>query len=104
LWPEGTKPTGANAAQTPFLNREGASRIVFHLNPEFSGIEFALFYPGNGRWDNNGGKNYHIALAGKTEGPGQKRPSPKERLKSLIGQEQVCSQHVFDLNAAGQLA
>src|SRR4051812_2838923 len=38
LWPEGTKPAGTTAAQTPFLNREGASRIVFHLSPEFSDI------------------------------------------------------------------
>src|ERR1043166_3190928 len=38
VWPEGTKPAGANAAQTPFLNREGASRIIFHLSPEFSAL------------------------------------------------------------------
>src|ERR1043166_3934944 len=104
VWPEGTKPAGANAAQTPFLNREGASRIIFHLSPEFSALEFDLFYPASARWDNNGGKNYQIALAGTTEGPAQKGPSPQERLRSLIGQEEVRAQQVFHLNAAGQLA
>jgi len=50
--------------QTPFKKENGESRIAIALSPgaEYAAIEFVLFFPEEGRWDNNGRRNYQIAL------------------------------------------
>ena len=83
LWPEGTTAFGSNAARSPFASQNGDSCIRLRLSPaEYSSIEFALFYPQQSRWDNNGGKNYQIRLAGA--GPAQ---TPDERYFSGMAEE-----------------
>src|SRR5579864_9366195 len=63
-WPEGTTGAGPDAMQTPFLRQNGESRIAISLNSSDTGdqIEFALFFPEEGRWDNNGHRNYQIPI------------------------------------------
>jgi len=101
IWPEGTYQVGQTAAQTPFAVQGGESRIILRLNPaEFPIIEFALFYPKEGRWDNNGGKNYHIRLAQ----PATSAVRPAQALKAVLGEEQACSEQLFALNDLSQLA
>ena len=101
IWPEGTYQVGQTAAQTPFAVQGGESRIILRLNPaEFPIIEFALFYPKEGRWDNNGGKNYHIRLAQ----PATSAVRPAQALKAALGEEQACSEQLFALNDLSQLA
>ncbi len=64
LWPEGTRGFGRSAVQTPFLIHDGETGITIRLDPTlpFLFLDFALFFPGDNRWDNNHGKNYSIPL------------------------------------------
>jgi len=40
LWPEGTKPFGPSAAQTPFTEHAGKSQILLRFNPvDYSSLE-----------------------------------------------------------------
>ncbi len=64
IWPEGSRAFDGSAVQTPFLNQNGISQIIFRLHGalHFSFIEFVLFFPEEGRWDNNQGRNYRIKI------------------------------------------
>lgn len=63
-WPEGTRPSGKAALQTPFKKQNGESRILMKLDRslDFSVVDFVLFFPEEDLWDNNHGKNYQINL------------------------------------------
>ena len=63
-WPPGTVAAGQNAAQTPLAQNTDAPGLVFKLNgtEELVVLEFVLFYPDQGRWDNNNGRNYQVPL------------------------------------------
>jgi len=65
FWPEGTRNFNQMALQTPFLRQNGAIRLTIRLRrgPDYSSIDFALFFPDEGQWDNNNGLNYRIALS-----------------------------------------
>src|SRR5277367_6863722 len=54
-WPTGSHSYGSNAVQTPFARHNDESLVGIHLGlqPCYSAIEFALFFPDEGRWDNN---------------------------------------------------
>ncbi|MEW6441677.1 MAG: PEP/pyruvate-binding domain-containing protein [bacterium] len=70
-WPEGTKAFGRGALQTPFARGNGEEphvRIRLAGTSGFSALAFALFFPEEDRWENNHGKNYHLALPGP-QGP-----------------------------------
>jgi len=100
-WPAGTNAVGSSAAQTPFSIQNGDSQILLRINPsEYAVLEFALFYPKGGRWDNNGGRNYQIPI----QGPQRERTAVEPALKKLIGQESVCAEQLFDLKDIGQVA
>ncbi|MGA1789918.1 MAG: phosphohistidine-like domain-containing protein [bacterium] len=64
LWPEGTKMFGRSALQTPFLKQNGENRILIRLDRSVDHpiLDFVLFFPEDGRWDNNQGRNYRIKL------------------------------------------
>ena len=64
IWPEGTKTFDQQAVRTPFLNNHGSYKIAITLKRSsgFSSIPFALYFPEQDTWDNNGGKNYQIML------------------------------------------
>ena len=102
LWPEGTTAAGANAMQTPFINQNGEARIAIALNPEQPPeiIEFALFFPDEGRWDNNGHRNYQIAVPG-TAGQGG---SPQDALKAELGSAEVLFERVLELDGGSRMA
>ena len=65
-WPPGSRAFGRDAVQTPFTGHDSEARIVIRLDKpmDFPVMNFALFFPDTGRWDNNHGKNYHIRLPG----------------------------------------
>jgi alpha-glucan, water dikinase len=69
-WPEGSRAFGEAALQTPFTGADGKDRIRIKLNRSspFSFLEFVLFFPEKGRWDNNDGGNYPIPLQEKEQG------------------------------------
>jgi len=90
LWPEGTKAFGESAVQTPFANQNGESRILLRLDPaEHSMLEFVLFYPEQGRWDNNGGENYRIAITTGEQAAGQSGRSVEELIGPKIIQGEM---------------
>jgi alpha-glucan, water dikinase len=67
VWPEGSKPFGNSAVQTPFRDGNGKSSLNLRLNVNDlhrSSIAFVLFYPEEQRWDNNHGRNYRLNLSG----------------------------------------
>jgi alpha-glucan,water dikinase len=63
-WPEGTMSFDQSAVQTPFARRDdhGEILIKLDLSADFSLLEFVLFFPAEGRWDNNRGLNYRIEI------------------------------------------
>lgn len=69
-WPEGSRAYDHAALQTPFEAQDGRDVIVIKLagSLDYSLIDFVLFFPEEGRWDNNRGRNYRILIPGH-EGP-----------------------------------
>jgi alpha-glucan,water dikinase len=101
-WPAGTRAFGHTAVETPFESCDGESRIVIRLEPrqDVSLIGFVLFFPEEGRWDNNSGRNYYIEI------PGMMRASvsPMQALGEEMNRGEVSFEHVYDLGPDGQLA
>ncbi|MBC8554141.1 MAG: hypothetical protein H8D23_31410, partial [Candidatus Brocadiales bacterium] len=64
LWPGGSKAFDQTSVQSPFSSHNGKKQIIIRLDKmmDFSIINYVLFYPDTGQWDNNHGKNYHIKL------------------------------------------
>ncbi len=102
LWPEGTTAAGKDAMQTPFQRQNGESRVAIALSPATPSelIEFALFFPDEGHWDNNSQRNYQIALSGPTAA----RPSLEDSLKTQLGSAEMVTEHGFDVENLGRLA
>ena len=109
LWPEGTKMFGGSALQTPFLNQNGENRILIKLDRSVDHpiLDFVLFFPEDGRWDNNHGSNYRIELT-KPEGPPpsdpRNYPGPfeyseiaEEIIKAETGRDSWTLMHRFNL-------
>jgi len=102
-WPEGTTtPAGFSAMQTPFRKQNGESGVAIALNPDapYGFIEFVLFFPDDGRWDNNDNRNYQIVVPA-AEGSGT---TPLSALKAQFGQEEVVLERVFEVEDLGHLA
>ncbi|MDY6954201.1 MAG: hypothetical protein SWE60_22070, partial [Thermodesulfobacteriota bacterium] len=64
VWPEGSRPFDKAALQTPFLRQNGQGQLRIRLDRSmgFSSIDFALVFPDEDRWDNNGGADYQIKI------------------------------------------
>ncbi len=64
IWPEGSSAFDQAAVHTPFLGQNHQGRIIIKLDRalDFSLIDFVLFFPEGGRWDNNHGRNYQIEI------------------------------------------
>ena len=102
VWPEGSRAFDQVAVQTPFTGQEGATQITFRLGRafDFSLIDFVLYFPEEGRWDNNYGRNYRIRIPT----PGRSSLSPIQMLRSEIRQEMISHEHAYRLDNEGQLA
>ena len=101
LWPEGTTAAGPNAMQTPFPRNNAEGRVVIRLDraAALEAIEFVLFFPSDARWDNNGRRNYQIALSnGKAA-----RADLSEMLKARLKSAKILFERKFDLPDAGSL-
>ena len=63
-WPEGSRLFDQSAVQSPFTGRDGSGEILIKLDLSagFGLLEFVLFFPKEGRWDNNRGRNYRIVI------------------------------------------
>jgi alpha-glucan,water dikinase len=63
-WPEGSRAFDNAALQSPFIRKSGSGEVVIVLDfsAGFRLIDFVLFLPEQGRWDNNHGKNYRVEI------------------------------------------
>ncbi len=70
-WPSGSHPFDHAALRN--LLEPGAGQIVITIDRDtgFSLMDFVLFFPGDGSWDNNLGRNYRVEL-----------PAPEKRPKT----------------------
>jgi len=102
LWPEGTTAAGNDAMETPFRKENGESRIAIALSPPTVPelIEFVLFFPDEGRWDNNSRRNYQINLSG----PATPRTSLTDSLKTQLASGEILLERVFEVENLGRLA
>ncbi|GMT47561.1 MAG: hypothetical protein IEMM0007_1127 [bacterium] len=102
LWPEGSRAFGKGALQTPFTRHNNEGRVIVRLNKDlnFHILNFALFFPEEGSWDNNRGKNYRI----KIKLPVRKGPSPAQVLEEELKEQEVLFKDVYGLDPDGQLA
>ncbi len=95
-WPRGSVAFSETAVQTSFVGQDGENRVDISLDKDMDlpVINFALFYPDSGSWDNNGGKNYHI------EFPARERaafsPSDIRREMGIEGKILYEADHVID--------
>ena len=98
-WPPGTQKFGEAAVQTPFSKANGQSSVLIRLpaEAEQAALEFALFFPEEKRWDNNGGRNYEVPL-------GEAPPEPSVALRKDVKQEDVSFERTFDLGNGRKLA
>jgi alpha-glucan,water dikinase len=101
-WPPGTKAYGENAVQTPFAKSNGQAKVVIHLptSSEHATLEFALFFPDEKRWDNNGGRNYQVPLAGPEAGA----PDPLVALRADSANNEAAFERVFELENSCKMA
>jgi alpha-glucan, water dikinase len=102
FWPPGTMPAGQNAVQTPFAKQNGQAGVSIRLSPPsaYASLDFVLFFPDEGRWDNNGGRNYQIQL-GTTARPAG---AALAALRAQLGTESAVLERVFNIAGSGQLA
>ncbi len=96
-WPAGSHPFDHAALQN--LMEPGAGQIVIKLERDtgFGFMDFVLFFPSGGNWDNNLGRNYRVELpppekpqaAPPVAGPGPEGRPPEakkpERLPAVGG-------------------
>ncbi len=82
-WPSGSHPFDHAALQN--LLEPGAGQVVIKIDRDtgFNFMDFVLFFPSEGSWDNNLGRNYRVELpapeikeAGK---PGMEPEKPEAR-------------------------
>ncbi len=101
-WPEGTRPYDRLAVQTPFAGQNGRREIKIELDRTmaFSSIDFVLFFPEEGRWDNNNGRDYRIIIP-KSETPAA---TPAQAFSDELPKGQVCYEHTFEVEPERRLA
>jgi len=102
LWPEGSRSHGKTAVQTPFEPDSEGGRLVLRFPkarvPAF--LVFDLFSPETNRWENNGGRDFWIALAE----PGPSAAAALDTRLSSAGPPDRIRKKVFELDGGAQLA
>ncbi|MDA8086982.1 MAG: hypothetical protein M0Z75_09805 [Nitrospiraceae bacterium] len=61
-WPEGSRAFGSSAVQTPLEAKNNRITIEFEKPASARWLNFALFFPDEGRWDNNHGRDYRVEI------------------------------------------
>ena len=102
FWPKGRSSAGQAAVHTPFAKQNGEAGVVIRLDPAYTYLDFVLFFPDEGRWDNNDGRNYRIALA--RPGPDNPSISLLDVLHSQVKEGENIFERAFDVEGQWQLA
>jgi len=101
-WPAASQASGTSALQSPFRQENGESKLVLRIPTHLVGgqLEFDLYFPAEGRWDNNGNRNYQVPLElAQTLTSGS-----LEMLRPSEDEGEVLFERVFELEPGGQLA
>jgi alpha-glucan,water dikinase len=63
-WPEATRPAEGGTLDTAFPDGAGPRRLTVKLHPSNgdTSLDFVLFFPASGRWDNNRGLDYRVPV------------------------------------------
>ncbi|MDA8086502.1 MAG: hypothetical protein M0Z75_07370 [Nitrospiraceae bacterium] len=103
LWPEGSRIFGSSAVQTPLEGKNGGVIIRFEKTPGAKWLNFVLFFPDEGRWDNNRGRNYRIGISAAEVSPAPPGPLAscdsiaREIIEKETGKQSWTLMHRFDL-------
>ncbi len=101
VWPPDTQPMGVTAVQTPFAKQNGQLGIDIRMDlaADYASLDFVIFFPDEKRWDNNGGRNYQVALT-------KSKPTtdPQAVLRARLGEEELLFERAFDLGNQAKLA
>ncbi|MCL5024585.1 MAG: hypothetical protein M1497_14720 [Nitrospirae bacterium] len=89
FWPGGSHGFDHAAVRTPFVKQDGHGEILIRFDGSagFSSIDFVLFFPDEGRWDNNHGKNYRIEIPGREAQALPGSPALARVAEAIIEQE-----------------
>jgi len=100
-WPAGSISFGEEAVQSPFSIQNGSNRITITIDrkPDFSFMNFALYYPESDTWVNNQGKNFQIRLAERQKSA----VSPDVILKEDIKEKNPLFESDYDISPEGRL-
>lgn len=102
VWPEGTTIFDGAAVQTPLALRDGGRGVAITIgrSPDLMAIDFVLFFPDEGRWDNNGGRYYRIDLPPANGNS----PLPGQVLEKEIEEKEVLHRRMYHLEEGLELA
>ncbi len=92
IWPEGSAQFDALAIQSPFVSADGGRKVSIRIDRsiKFPLISFVLFFPEEGRWDNNRGRNYRIEM------PGYETPVPPAVERASVASLAEISGEIID--------
>ncbi|MDA8169648.1 MAG: hypothetical protein M0Z59_08145 [Nitrospiraceae bacterium] len=103
-WPEGSRAFGSSAIQTPFMEKNGRKITVRFERPVSARwLNFVLFFPDEGCWDNNNGSNYRIEIPAPEAFPAGMPLSPvvspiaQEIIEKEMGRQSWTLMHRFNL-------
>lgn len=101
-WPQSTAQADTNSVQTPFLKDNGLPRVKIPLpdTRPYLAIAFVLFFPDSKQWDNNAGRNYHIAIPQA----GVAHAALEKAFKEAIARKKVLFERMYDVESDGRLA
>ena len=104
LWPPGSAAFNVTAVRTPFLHKGGSGEIDFPIprSPQYASVRFALFYPPEQRWDNNGGRNYTLDLTGDAQE--ERTQTPEELINEELPEGNFFFQAAWTLDSGERLA
>ncbi|MDA8086476.1 MAG: hypothetical protein M0Z75_07240 [Nitrospiraceae bacterium] len=75
-WPSGSNPFDHAALQTPLDPAGGEVTIRIDLRAGLRFLDFVLFFPSEGHWDNNLGRNYRIDIPAQPAPPSSGPAAP----------------------------
>jgi alpha-glucan,water dikinase len=101
-WPAGSISFSDEAVQTPFSIQNGGNRITIRIDkrPDFSFMNFALYYPESDTWVNNQGKNFKIKLAERQKSA----VAPDDVIREEMTEKKVLFESDYDMDYQGSLS
>jgi alpha-glucan,water dikinase len=86
-WPEGSRAFDSSALQTPFDESTGRTIRLKLEKPVARWLNFVLFFPDEGRWDNNNGNNYRMEIPAPEIPASELSPDTSQMARLIIEKE-----------------